>query len=186
MPDFFDTIELDTAPFGERGLGEPRRDANPQLAGDELQQRPAPRRVERIEPGLEEPRHLAAACLFQLFDDLGKARDVGFRTGRSGPDQRHGLGEIADKIIGPAEQFGIDASGGEGAHLVGFGLVEHQLAGQRRQSPAPIGVGGCREIFLHQPQFAVARRRKQQDIEQSREAVHSSSSKPASASARAR
>jgi hypothetical protein len=131
VPDFFDTVELDTAPFGERGLGEPRRDADPQLAGDEFQQCPTPRRIEGVEPRLEQPRHLASARFFQLSDDLGKAWDVACATRRGGPDQGDRLCEIADKVIGPGEQFGVDAGGGEGAHLARLRLVEDELAGQR-------------------------------------------------------
>ena len=172
MPDLLDTVELDTAPFGERGLGEPRRDADPQLAGDELQQRPAPRRIERVEPRLEEPRDLSAGRPFQLFDDFGKARDVAFPARRGGPDQRHRLGEVADKIVGPAEQLGVDTGGGEGAHLARLGLVEDELAGQRRQCPAPFRVGRSRKIFPHQPQLAIARRREEQGIEKGRKLVH--------------
>ena len=55
VPDLFDAVEFDTAPFGERGFGQAGRDADPQLAGDELQQRPATRCVERVEPRLEQP-----------------------------------------------------------------------------------------------------------------------------------
>ena len=61
VPDLLDAIELDAAPFGERGLGEPRRDADPQRAGDELQQRPAAGRVERVEPRREMRPDLGAA-----------------------------------------------------------------------------------------------------------------------------
>ena len=60
VPDLLDMIDRDAAPFGERGLGEPRRDADPQAAGDELQQCPAPGRVERVEPRFEQARNLGA------------------------------------------------------------------------------------------------------------------------------
>ena len=54
MPDLLDAIDLDTAPLGQRGLGEPRRNADAQAAGDELEERPAAGRIERVEPRLEQ------------------------------------------------------------------------------------------------------------------------------------
>src|SRR6266403_1071084 len=99
MPDFFDAIDLYTAPLSERGLGEACGNADPQAAGDELQKRPAAGRVEGVEPGFEQTRHLAAARPLQSVDDFGKARDMTRSTQRCGPDERHCLGEIADKIV---------------------------------------------------------------------------------------
>ena len=91
---------------------------------------------------------------------------------RLGPDQRHRLGEVADEIPRPAEQFRIDPRHRQIAHLAGLRLGERQFAGQRRQGPAALRVRRGHEIFLHQPQFAVARRREQQRVEQLGEAVH--------------
>src|SRR5207249_7350472 len=96
VPDLLDAIDLDAAPLGEGGLGETGRNPDPQAAGDELQQCPAPGRVERVEPWLEQERHPAAARFFQPLDDLGKARYMPAGVWRLGPDQRYGLGEIAD------------------------------------------------------------------------------------------
>ena len=45
---------------GDRGLGEPRRDADAQAAGDELEQRPAAGLVERVEPARELRRAVRA------------------------------------------------------------------------------------------------------------------------------
>ena len=49
-PDQLDLLRVLAAERRGRGLGEPRRDADAQSAGDELDQRPAPGLVERIEP----------------------------------------------------------------------------------------------------------------------------------------
>ena len=61
-------------------------------------------------------------------------------------------------MVGPAEKLGIDAGHRQRPHLARFGLGKYELAGQRGEGPAALGVGHGREVFLHQPQFAVARR----------------------------
>jgi hypothetical protein len=117
VPDLFDAIDLDTAPLSERGLGEARRDPDPQTAGDELEERPAAGRIERVEPGFEQARDIGAGRPPQLIDYFRKARDITRAARRRGPNQRHGLGEIADKIIGPAQQLGVDPRVSERPHL---------------------------------------------------------------------
>ena len=172
MPDLFDAIDLDTAPLGECGLGQPRRNPDAQAAGDEFQERPAPGRIERVEPRLEQASDFVAARRLQLFNDLAQARDGCLDTRCLGPDQRHGLGEVADKIIGPSQELGVDPCRGECPHLARFCRIENQLAGQGGQCPAPFGIGLARKILLHQPQLAVARWGEQQRVEEGCEAVH--------------
>ena len=53
-----DLVHLLAGEIGQRLLGQPRRDADTQAPGDELDQRPAPRRIERIEPHRHQPRPL--------------------------------------------------------------------------------------------------------------------------------
>jgi hypothetical protein len=116
VPDLLDPIEFDPAPFRKRSLREPRRDPDPQRAGDQLQQGPAAGRVERVEPRCEMSADLSPARTLQSGDDLGQRRHarrhnsllckrgrvgVGARVGvvrRLGPDQRHRFGEVADEI----------------------------------------------------------------------------------------
>src|SRR5205807_4856088 len=74
VPDLLDPVELDAAPVGERSLGEPRRDADPQRTGDQLQQRPAAGRVERVEPRREMRADLGAAGALQGGNDLIQRR----------------------------------------------------------------------------------------------------------------
>ena len=50
MPDMLDLVRRDVAEARDRGLRQPRRDADAQLAGDELEERPARRLVEDVEP----------------------------------------------------------------------------------------------------------------------------------------
>ena len=61
VPDLFDLGERHFRPFGERGLGEPRRDADAERSGEELEQRPALGGIEPVQPIGQEARHLASA-----------------------------------------------------------------------------------------------------------------------------
>src|SRR5579871_5292824 len=90
------------------------------------------------------------------------------------------------KIVRPAEQFGINPRGGEGAHLVRLGFGKGKFSGQRGKRPAAVGIGFGGEILAHQAELAGSRRGQQQRFEQGGKAVHSSSSKPIRVSARAR
>ena len=76
MPDQLDLVGLEPAELGDGGLGEPRRDADPQFAGDQLEKRPAPGLVERIEPAGDPGREIALARGRERLDDLGEGRDV--------------------------------------------------------------------------------------------------------------
>src|SRR5229473_7441889 len=63
-------VELDAAPLRQRGLREPRRDADPQAAGHQLQQGPTPGRIERVEPRREMCPDLRAARGGEGLNDL--------------------------------------------------------------------------------------------------------------------
>ena len=71
-PEQLDLVRLLVAERGGRGLGEPRRDADAQAAGDELEQRPAAGLVERIEPARKLRRQLGLAERGEGFDDGGE------------------------------------------------------------------------------------------------------------------
>ena len=74
MPDQLDLVGLLVAERRDRGLGEPRRHADAQRAGDELQQRPAAGLVERVEPGGELRGQLGFAERGERGDDVGERR----------------------------------------------------------------------------------------------------------------
>ena len=61
-------------------------------------------------------------------DHLGERRVVG-RARRRGPDQRDGLGEVADEVVGEREELGVDALGGERAEHRGLDGVERRGRG---------------------------------------------------------
>ena len=104
VPDLLDLGDRLVADIGGRLLGEPRRDADAQRAGQQLQQRPAAGRIERIEPALEDRRRLHLGRALQRLDDLAeRGRRAGLGLGL--PDQRQRLGEVADIVVGPVEQL---------------------------------------------------------------------------------
>ena len=71
-PEQFDVVRVRRPERRDRGLGEPRRNADPQAAGDELDQRPAPGLVERVEPARELPRQLRLTERGEGVDDGGE------------------------------------------------------------------------------------------------------------------
>ena len=69
VPDLLDLADRLVADIGRGLLGETRRDTDAQRAGQKLQQRPAARRVERIQPALQELRRNVKEDAFpKLFD----------------------------------------------------------------------------------------------------------------------
>ena len=114
VPELLDLGDVAGAEVGERLLGEAGGDADAQAAGDELEEREAAGGVEPVEQALDHLRGLAAGGGAEGVDDLGEGR-VGGRAGGGGPDQRDGLGEVADEVVGEGEELGVDAGVGDGA-----------------------------------------------------------------------
>ena len=79
VPDLLDLGHLLAAEARQRLLGEPRRDADAQAAGDELQKREAAGGVEPVEPALDKPRPVKPRGGLKRLDDFGEARRVAFR-----------------------------------------------------------------------------------------------------------
>ncbi len=179
VPDLLDVGDRHAAPktFGHvrQGLfGQPRRQAHAQAAGHQLEQGPAAVGIQRVEPALQKARHLAALGRAQGLHDLVQLRlPVG--PPALGPDQGHGLGQVADIVVGPAEQYRVDPPVDRLADHGRLGRVERQLAGERRQRPAALGIGALLEVVAHQDQLGVARRRQGQTIEQGRKSAHDAS-----------
>ena len=71
VPEFLDLGNIHTAQIGQRLFRQPRRNADPQAAGEKFQQRPAAIGVQRIQPAFQQLRHLAARRTAQRFDHLG-------------------------------------------------------------------------------------------------------------------
>ncbi len=178
-PDQLDLVRILVAEGGDRGLRQPRRHADPQRPGHQLEQRPTAGLVERIEPARKLRRKLELAERGQRRHHLGQRRRLrvtpvgGFVAGqRRWPDQRHRLGEIADIVVGELEQHRVDPLGGERADDAGLGMGEAQRRGERRERPAALGVRGRAEIVGHQAELGVAAVLVGQAVEQRGEPVH--------------
>ncbi len=187
MPDLLDLVDRLVADIGGGLLGKPRRHADAERAGQQFEQRPPAGRVECIEPALEDRRGLQLGGALQGFDDFAQA---GRRAcaGIGLPDQRQGLGEVTDIVVGEMKQLLADLVLAEAAQQGGFGGGEIKLARQRRQGPTAVGVGRLAQVCLDQPKLGIARRLEGEGVEQLGEGLHydsSSSSRPARCSASA-
>ena len=111
----------------------------------------------------------------QLLDDVAERHRMvaAQRLVRLGPDQRHRLGEVADIVVGIAEQHRVHALGDQRAQHCGLHRRDRQIAGDRRQRQPAIGILDRAEIVDQQPQLAVARRRQHEAVEELGEAVQS-------------
>ena len=92
-PEQLNILRIACAKRSNRGFGKPRRDANAQSAGDELDQRPAPGLVERVEPARQPRRQFGLAEGGEGLDDDGQRQFFRILPGRAG-----GSGEPAAAI----------------------------------------------------------------------------------------
>ena len=100
MPKLLDLGHVDPAEVRHRLFGQPRRDADAQPAGDQLDDGEACRNAGAVKQPGEHFRPVGAAGGLQLAHHLAQRRHmVHPRGGIGGPDQRNGLGEIADIIV---------------------------------------------------------------------------------------
>ncbi len=187
MPDLFDVCDVDRrqdggllAAFrrrrradgvrphhGRGGARQARRHADAQTACDQLQQRPAPFRLQGVQPAFDQTGRLLPACALQRVNDLAQRRlAVGPVVGIGRPDQGDRLGQVAHIVVGPAEQHRIDPRLGGLADHGRLRCGECQVAGQRRQRPAPIRIGRRPEIIAQENQLRLARRSQRQSIKQ--------------------
>ena len=247
VPDLLHRVRLVAAERAHRGLGEPRRNADAQVAGHELEECPAPGLVEGVEPVREMARQLALRGAGQRLHDLREGGDGGGRVvvagpgsiplprrrgesavgrarrsatargltrrrlvlsrpliraaapraghkivaplfpraGREGgvqrfprprPDQRRGLGQIADVVVREREQDRIDPLLHEAPDQRRLGLAEGETAGHGGQRPAALGIGRAGKKILEQAQLGVAARLVGESVEKVGEVVHAEAS----------
>jgi hypothetical protein len=186
MPDDLDLVGLEPAEARHRGLGEAGRDADAQLARDELQKRPAAGFVEGIEPAGEQGRQVDLVGRRKPLDDLGEGGHVGgrvvmahqpFPSGGRGhlrrrPHQRDRFRQITHVVARELEQHRVGALQDEAADQAGLGVAEAQRTRDGGERPAALGVGRAGEEIRHQPQLRVAARLVGETVEERREAVH--------------
>ena len=118
VPDLLHRFDFEPERVGQRLLGEPRIDPDPQLAGRKLQQGETPGCIEMVEHRREHPRRIEARGRPQPLDRLADADrrivDLGRLVERLGPEQRHRLGHVADIVAAHVEQHRVDPLLGDG------------------------------------------------------------------------
>jgi hypothetical protein len=177
VPQFLDLGHVLAAVIGERLLRQPRGDADAHAAGDQLQQRVAARRIEIVEPGLDQLRPVGARGGVQRLDN-GRQAQIGFLVFRfrRRPDQRDGLGQVADEIVGIGKQHFVDALGNQRADHRRLDRHDVEIAGDRRDGIAAVRVRCRGDVIDEQLQLGVARRRQDEAVEEFGEGFHSDSS----------
>ena len=184
VPDLLDLVGRQVAQRRKRGLGKPRRDADAQRAGDQLEQRPASGLVELVEPARQQRRQVPLFSFLQRHNDIrkgGRRRIATVVVGR-GPQEGNRLRQVADIIVGHFEQHGVGALGNQCANDRWLGLRKGEPAGHGGQRIATFGIFRAAEIVADQAQLVVARRLVGETVEQLRKTVHAVSSALASAS----
>ena len=178
VPDLLDIVGRDPAArdLRQRDLGEPRRSAHPQAAGDELEDGQAHRGVRRIEPTRDDRRKLGFRRAAERVHHLPQRGRGGVGRGLR-PDQRHRLGEIAHVVIGPGEQFGIRAARGEVADQPRLGGGKGEVAGDRGQAETAVGVRLGLEVAPQQGDLGEPPGREHQALEQVGERDHAAASR---------
>jgi len=91
-----------------------------------------------------------------------------------GPQERDGLGHVADIVAAHGEQHRIDPFLGHRSNLRRLYRRDVERAGQRSKRDAPVGVGRFPEIIADQLQLRIARPGVGQVIEQLGKGAHRS------------
>ena len=175
MPHLLDPLDVEPEGVGQRLLGKPRRNADAQGAGGELEDGVASRGVEMIKHFLEYARRVGAAGRGQTLDRVGQAHaaivEVGLVVGRV-PQQRDGFGHVADIVAAHLEQDGVDPLLGKRADDRRLDRGNVERARQRGERQPAVGIGGVLEISADQPQLAVARAGVDEGVEELAEGAH--------------
>ncbi len=161
VPDLLHLVDIEPERLRQPGLGQPRRYADAQRPGRELEQSEAPRRIELIEHRRQRARRLRAAERRQAIDHGRQAERAGIDFGRHplrlGPEQGDGFGQIADEIAAHREQHRIDPFLDQRTDRRSLDPGQVEPAGERRHRPTTIGIGRRADIVGDQLQFGVAR-----------------------------
>ena len=173
VPVLLDLLDRGSAHPGQRHARHAGREADAHVAGGELEEGQPLGGVEPVERARDHRRQRRLAGAAQQLHRLGEAERLRVRVG---PDQRDGLGQVAHEIIAEIEQHRVHALGHQPAQQARGDGAELQLAGQRRQRIAAVGVGRLLEIMAQDGQLGVSGRREGQPLEQPGEPPHSASS----------
>ena len=131
---------------GQRDLGEPRRNADPQArrwrasARRSGRWRRDGRASRRARPAPRPGPARRAARPRSTSRSVPSSRSAGWSL-RLRPEQGHRLGHVADIVAAHVEQDRIDPLLGDRADRGGLHRRQVELAGQRRQRIAAVGIG---------------------------------------------
>jgi hypothetical protein len=177
-----DELGVDAGAFGERALHEQLRNADPELAADQLVEEKSPGGVELV-PILGNATRLLdrrqpAQRQQPLLDPFGEAEVA--RARRRRQHVRDRLGEIADRLVARVEQPLVDA--GAAARGRPQHRVRNDLAGlaasEEEDRPRRVARRGAREVALQGVDLGERRGAAVELSEELREALHSPRSSP--------
>ncbi len=180
VPDLLDLVGGDPAAgeFGERDLGEARRRADPQRAGDQLQQREPDGDVGRVEPVRDHGGQLGLGRGQQGLHHLGhgwRARHWCAAPARSARRSRRGrprsraTSRTARGRCAPRRAARIRP---------GLAASNTSSSGQRGEAEAAVGVRLGGEVAAQQGDLGQAARREDQPLQQLGERDHAARSPP--------
>ena len=186
VPELLDLLDRDRAEFGQRGAGEAGGDADAEPAGRELEVGVTRRRRETVEPGRDHAGKRGLAGRLELVDEFGERRIGGVLC--LGPDERDGLGQVADEIVGAREELRVHALVHQPAEQRRRDVAQVEVSGQRAERQPALRVGARAEVLHEVADLAVPLGREGEGLEEAGEVLHpsGSSSKPIRCSGRDR
>jgi hypothetical protein len=131
--------------------------------------------------GPELSSHAARCPASAAFGAVASVVTISVRLGGAAsvrPDQRRGLRQVADEIVGEGEQHGIHPRLHHGADQPGLGRGKREFPGQRRQRPAAVRIGLGLEEPAHERDLRQAPWGQGQPVQQFGEGDHESPSSP--------
>ncbi|MNI50635.1 hypothetical protein D3C73_1053080 [compost metagenome] len=159
MPEGFDVDHIFPAHIRQRLFGETRGHADAQRPGGKLQEGEAAGCIELVEKIAHGTANFGAAERVHAFDDLGQAGFFGdMLLCATIPDKRDGFGQIANIVVGIAEQDLVHPLHDQLTQHGGLDAFEIQRACKGCKTVTAIGVWGGAEIIDEQRELAVAGR----------------------------
>ncbi|MHC2526901.1 hypothetical protein ACVIEM_003986 [Rhizobium leguminosarum] len=175
MPEGFDLGDVPVAEIGQRLLGKASGNADAHGAGRQLDEGETAGRIQPVEQVTDEAAHFCAAECVHAGDDLAETR-LGERRAVEipliVPDKRDGFGEIADIVVGIAEQHLVHALEHQLTQHSGLDVAHLQRAGNGGKAIAAVRIGRVAEIVGQQLQLAVAAGCEHQAVEEVGEGFH--------------
>ena len=176
VPHFLDRLDVERESVGERLLGEPGGDADAERTGGELQERESARTVEMVEHPGQHPRRLQLAGQAQPLDRVAQPDRAVVEVGRFAlghrPEERDGLGAVADIVAAHAQQHGVDALLGQRTDRGRLHIRDVERAGERGEREAAVGIGRFLEVIADQPELGQPRARVDEVVEELGESAH--------------